>query len=135
MRSPSGYHDWNRATYVHLGGLTITWHGLTVAIGVLLGSLLAPRRARGSELPYEIPGPIAVGGVIGGRAFFVLEHRGPLLGSNGFTFDGGVILTALLLAISIRRKRLPLAYLDIVAAALSLRVAISRIGDIIDGEH
>ncbi len=125
--------------FVHLGGLTIAWHGLTVAIGVLLGALLAARWARGSGLSSDplnaIAALVAVGGLLGGRAFFLLEHGGPLIGSNGFTFDGGVILAALLLALYVRRKRLPLAYLDIVAAALPLGVAVGRIGDIINGEH
>ncbi len=125
--------------FIHVGGLTIAWHGLTVAIGVLLGALLAARWARGSELSgdplFAIAALVAVGGLVGGRAFFLLEHGGPLLGSNGFTFDGGVILAALLVALYVRRKRLSLAYLDVVAAALPLGVAIGRIGDIINGEH
>lgn len=125
--------------FIHVGGLTIAWHGLTVAIGVLLGALLAARWARDSDLSgdplYAIAALVAVGGLVGGRAFFLLEHGGPLVGTNGFTFDGGVIVAALLLALYVRRKRLPLAYLDIVAAALPLGVAIGRIGDIVNGEH
>lgn len=125
--------------FIHLGGLTIAWHGLTIAIGVLLGALLAARWARDSGLSsdplWSIAALVAVGSLVGGRAFFLLEHGGPLIASNGFTFDGGVILAALLLAIYVRRERLPLRYLDTVAAALPLGVAIGRIGDIINGEH
>ncbi|MDQ6804902.1 MAG: prolipoprotein diacylglyceryl transferase [Actinomycetota bacterium] len=125
--------------FIHLGGLSIAWHGLTVAIGGLLGGLLAARWIRQSELSteplYTIGVLVALGGLIGGRAFFLVEHGGPLIGTNGFTFDGGVILAAALIVLYVWRERLPLAYLDIVAAALPFGVAIGRVGDIINGEH
>lgn len=108
--------------FIHVGPLTIAWHGLTVAIGVVLGALVVARWIRHGNLPaeplYTIGALVAVGGVVGGRAFFLLEHGGSLIGSNGFTFDGGVILAALLIARYVWRKRLPLTYLDMVAAAL-----------------
>jgi phosphatidylglycerol:prolipoprotein diacylglycerol transferase len=65
----------------------------------------------------------------------VLEHGGPLFGTRGFTFDGGVILAALLIALYIWRERLGARYLDVVAFGLPLGVAVGRIGDVINGEH
>ena len=77
-----------------------------------------------------------------GRLFYLLEHDpggivppGTLLSSNGFTFDGGVILAALLIAGYVLRTGLSLSYLDAVAVGLPLGVAVGRIGDVINGEH
>ena len=124
---------------VHLGPVTIAWHGLTIAIGVLLGGLVAARFAReeglDSEELFGIALMLAIGGIVGGRLIYVLEHGGPLLGTTGFTFDGGVILAAVLIAVYVWRKRLSWRYLDAVAVGLPLGVAIGRIGDVINGEH
>jgi prolipoprotein diacylglyceryltransferase len=60
---------------------------------------------------------------------------GPLFGTRGFTFDGGVILAAALIVGYVWRERLSGLYLDAVAVGLPLGVAIGRIGDVINGEH
>jgi len=82
------------------------------------------------------------GGIVGARIFYVLEHDlGALIvperlfSSRGFTFDGGVILAAVLIAAYVKRNRLTAVYLDAGAAGLPLGVAIGRIGDVINGEH
>lgn len=124
---------------INLGPVTIAWHGLTIAIGIAVGALVAGRlaRARGldSDPLYPITGLLALGGIVGGRLFYVLEHGGPLLGSRGFTFAGGLILAAVLIAAYVWRSGLSAAYLDVVAVGLPLGVAIGRIGDVINGEH
>jgi phosphatidylglycerol---prolipoprotein diacylglyceryl transferase len=124
---------------LHLGPLTVAWHGLTIAIGILVGGLAAARfaRERGLDLDplYTIGGLLALGGIVGGRLFYVLEHGGPLFGTRGFTFDGGVILAAMLIALYVWRHRLGARYLDVVAVGLPLGVAVGRIGDVINGEH
>jgi len=84
----------------------------------------------------------ALGGIVGARIFYLLEHDpgallapDRLLSGNGFTFDGGVILAALLIAAYVHRTRLSGRYLDAAAFGLPLGVAIGRIGDVINGEH
>lgn len=125
--------------FIDLGPLTIAWHGLTIAIGILLGSMLATRwlRERGlsTDPLYTMTALLTVGGLVGGRLFYVAEHGGPLLGTTGFTFDGGVILAAILLFGYAWRRQLSARYLDAVAAGLPFGVAVGRIGDIINGEH
>ena len=124
---------------IHLGPLTLSWHGLTIALGILIGGLAASRWARERELNpeplYSLGLVLALGGVVGSRLFYVLEHGGPLLGTRGFTFDGGVILAAVLLAVYVWRTRLSGLYLDAIAVGLPLGVAVGRIGDVINGEH
>ena len=124
---------------IHLGPLTLAWHGVTIAIGVLVGALVAGRQARrrGLEIDplYAIAGLAVVGGLVGGRLFYVFEHGGALFGTRGFTFDGGVILAALSIFGYVWRQRVSGRYLDVVAVGLPLGVAIGRIGDVINGEH
>lgn len=124
---------------IHLGPLMISWMGLMTAIGIAVGALLAARGLRERRLPeeplYTLLGLVVVGAVVGARLFYVLEHGGPVLGTHGLTFFGGVILAAVLLLAYLWRKRLSFGYLDAIAAALPLGVAIGRIGDVIMGEH
>ncbi len=124
---------------IHVGPISIAWHGLTIALGVAVGYVAAARwvKARGldPERLQVLVGLLAVSGIVGGRLFFLLEHGGPLLGTRGFTFDGGFILAAVVLAVYVRRVRLDVMYLDAVALWLPLGVAVGRIGDLINGEH
>jgi len=131
---------------VHLGPLTLAWHGITIALGILIGGVAAARWLRAYDLSvepmYTFAGLAALGGICGARIFYLLEHDpggllAPerLLSSRGFTFDGGVILAALLIAAYVQRTGLSGRYLDAAAAGLPLGVAIGRIGDVINGEH
>jgi len=127
-----------------VGPITVAWHGLTIAIGVLIGGLAGARYARERGLDTEVLQKLAllliIGALIGGRLFYLAEH-GDLaepdrwFGTTGFTFNGGFIGAALLMAAYLRRRRLGAGYLDAVAAGLPLGVAIGRIGDVINGEH
>jgi phosphatidylglycerol---prolipoprotein diacylglyceryl transferase len=124
---------------IHLGPLTIAWHGLTIAIGIIVGGFVAGRCLRERRLDteplYVIGALAALGGLIGGRLFYVLEHGGPVIGTRGFTFDGGFILAGALIVGYVWRQGLTARYLDAVAVGLALGVAVGRIGDVINGEH
>jgi len=131
---------------IQLGPLTLAWHGLTIALGIVIGALAAARWLRERHLDvepmYNFGALAALGGIVGARIFYLFEHDpgglvvpGRLFSSHGFTFDGGVILAAVLIAAYVHRKRLGTRYLDACAAGLPLGVAIGRIGDVINGEH
>lgn len=124
---------------IHLGPLTLAWHGITIAVGILVGGLAASRWLRAREMDveplYNIAMLLTLGGIVGGRLFYVLERGGPLLGTEGFTLDGGFIAAGILLALYVRLARLDVRYLDGVALALPLGIAIGRLGDVINGEH
>ena len=129
---------------IHIGPVTLAWHGITIAVGILVGGLVASHYARERGLPpeplYTIGVILVVGALVGGRLYFLAE-RGELLdlgdwvGTRGFTFYGGFIAAAIGIGIHLWRARLTVAYLDIVACALPLGLAIGRIGDVINGEH
>lgn len=129
---------------IELGPVTIAWHGLTIAIGIVIGGIAvaydARRRGLEPDRVYAIGIILVIGALVGGRAFYLLEHGelddpGAWLGTTGFTFYGGFIAAAVGIAYYIRRRRLSLSYLDAIAAGLPLGLAIGRIGDVINGEH
>jgi prolipoprotein diacylglyceryltransferase len=61
---------------------------------------------------YAIGIILVIGALVGGRAFYLLEHGelddpGAWLATTGFTFYGGFIAAALGIVYYIRRRRLP----------------------------
>jgi phosphatidylglycerol---prolipoprotein diacylglyceryl transferase len=130
--------------YIKIGPVTLAWHGLTIAVGILVGGLAAAydarRRGLEAERLYAFGLILMVGALVGGRAFYLLEHGrlddlGAWFSSTGFTFYGGFIAAALGIVWYVRHERLSLSYLDAVAAGLPLGIAVGRIGDVINGEH
>jgi phosphatidylglycerol:prolipoprotein diacylglycerol transferase len=129
---------------IELGPVTIAWHGLTIAIGILVGGVAvaheARRRGLDPERVYAIGMILVIGALVGGRAFYLLEQGelddpGAWFGTTGFTFYGGFIAAALGIAYYLRRQRLSVSYLDAIAAGLPLGLAVGRLGDVINGEH
>lgn len=129
---------------IHLGPITLAWHGLTIALGVAVGGLVAGRDARRRGLdpaPLQAMAFILVlGGLVGSRIFYLAEHGGltdpsEWMATRGFTFYGGFILAGLGLAAYVRSQRFSLEYLDAIAVGFPLGYAIGRVGDIINGEH
>jgi phosphatidylglycerol:prolipoprotein diacylglycerol transferase len=129
---------------IELGPVTLAWHGLTIAIGILVGGLVAARDARRRGLDpeplYTVGVIVVIASLVGGRLYYLMEH-GQLLepsewvGTRGFTFYGGFIAAALGIAVFIWRRRLSVSYLDAIAVGLPLGLAVGRIGDVINGEH
>jgi phosphatidylglycerol---prolipoprotein diacylglyceryl transferase len=127
-----------------IGPVELAWHGLTIALGIVIGGLAAAHEARRRGLdpePLYMAGLIlTVAALVGGRLFYLAERGRVLepdewLGSRGFTFYGGFIAAALGIALYLRLRRLSVSYLDAIAAGLPLGIAIGRIGDVINGEH
>lgn len=129
---------------IELGPLTLAWHGLTIAIGIVIGGLVAGRWARRRGLETEPLQTMAVilvvSALVGSRIFYLAEHGELLepskwLGTRGFTFYGGLIAAALAIGAYVLRSRLSSAYLDAIAFGLPLGIAVGRVGDVINGEH
>ncbi len=129
---------------IELGPVTVAWHGLTIAIGIVVGGLVAGREARRRGLdpePLTTVGMIlVVSAMVGSRIYYLAEHGQLLepskwLGTYGFTFYGGLIAAALAITAYVMRRRLSVGYMDSIAVGLPLGIAIGRIGDVIYGEH
>jgi phosphatidylglycerol:prolipoprotein diacylglycerol transferase len=63
---------------IEIGPITIAWHGLMIAVGILVGggavAYDARRRGLNPERIYAIGLILVVGALVGGRAFYLLEH-------------------------------------------------------------
>jgi phosphatidylglycerol:prolipoprotein diacylglycerol transferase len=106
---------------IHIGPVTLAWHGVTIALGILIGGAVAGRYARERQLPPEplftIGMILVVSALVGGRLYYLAERGqlpdvGDWLGTRGFTFYGGFIAAALGIGIYLWRARLTVGYLD-----------------------
>ena len=133
---------------IHLGPLTLSWHGIFTAVGIFFGVALPVKLLRGriaEDDAYAIATWGVVGGIVGARLFHVAdrwsyyaEHPEQIL----FLWTGGIavwgaviggVLTGYLVA---RRRGVRVGETaDAAAPGLGLGLAIGRIGDIINGEH
>ena len=129
---------------IEIGPVTLAWHGLMIAVGICVGGIAAAydarRRGLEPERLFAMGLILTAGALVGGRAFYLLEHGrlddpGAWVSSTGFTFYGGFIAAAVGIAYYVRRERLSRSYLDAIAAGLPLGIAVGRIGDVINGEH
>lgn len=129
-----------------VGPVTLAWHGMTIAIGILLGAAVAVRYARSRGLDVErvqtLVMLLVVAGVLGARILYLLQHDpaglvepGEWLRSRGYSFYGALIAAPAAVAVYLRRKELSATYLDALAAGFPLGMAVGRIGDLISGEH
>ncbi len=129
---------------IELGPITLAWHGITIAIGIVVGGMVARHEARRRQLATEpleaMTVILVVGAIIGARAFYLAEHgllSDPTqwLSTTGFTFYGGFIGAGVGIALYVWRRRLSASYFDAIAVGVPLGVALGRIGDVINGEH
>src|SRR5438093_10481088 len=104
---------------IEVGPLSITWHGLMIAVGLVIGGWLASRYARERDLDREellnAVMVIALAGIVGARLLYLVQNdAGALLrpadwlGTRGFSFYGALILGTAAVALYLRRRELSL---------------------------
>jgi phosphatidylglycerol:prolipoprotein diacylglycerol transferase len=63
---------------IELGPITIAWHGLMIAVGIVVGGVAVAhdtrRRGLDADRVYTIGLILVFGAIVGGRAFYLLEH-------------------------------------------------------------
>ena len=132
---------------IHLLGISIKTFGVAFALGFVACGALVWRRlgelGRPRDWAYEITFAALLGGVIGARAYYVIEKFGTakndLIGSifsgSGLVWYGGAIGGAIGVIGWMRwRGVLELRMLDMCATALALGYAIGRIGCQVSGD-
>ena len=129
-------------------GLSIHYYGILIALGVLLGVLLAARRQKRMNLPPEtgldlalICLPVAV---VCARAYYVIfewsAYKDDLLSifnlrRGGLAIYGGVLGGALAVFVYSRIKKRPfLSLADLAAPSLALGQAVGRWGNFFNQE-
>jgi phosphatidylglycerol:prolipoprotein diacylglycerol transferase len=132
---------------IQLLGISIKTFGVMFALGFLACGAVVARRLRELERPadwaYEIVFAALIGGVVGARAYYLIENfsavKHDLLGSvfsgSGLVWYGGAIGGAIGVIGWMRwRGVLELRMLDMCATALALGYAIGRIGCQVSGD-
>ena len=132
---------------IQIFGLSIKTFGVTFALGFIACWGLVARRLRELGKPvdwsYEIIFAALVGGVVGARAYYLIQNydrvRHDLLGSvfsgSGLVWYGGAIGGAIgVIAWMCWRGTLELRMLDMCAIALALGYGIGRIGCQLSGD-
>ncbi len=132
---------------IHVLGISIKTFGVMFALGFLACGAVVARRLRELEKPvdwaYEIVFAALVGGVIGARAYYVIQNydavKHDLLGSifsgSGLVWYGGALGGAIGVIAWMRwRDALELRMFDMCATALALGYAIGRIGCQVSGD-
>ncbi len=131
-----------------LGGLSLTWHGLFVALGILAGlyvsATMARRRGFLEDDIYTVALVGVPAGIIGARILFVAENwrlfqDAPL---DAFRIDeGGISIYGALiggvvagLAYTMWRRLDIASALDVAAFGLILGMAIGRLGCLVAGD-
>jgi phosphatidylglycerol:prolipoprotein diacylglycerol transferase len=132
---------------IHLLGISIKTFGVTFALGFLACGAIIARRLRELEKPvdwaYEIVFAALIGGLVGARAYFVIENysqvKGNLIGSifsgSGLVWYGGAIGGAIVVVAWMRwRDMLNLVTFDMCVTVLALGYGIGRIGCQVSGD-
>ena len=133
-----------------IGGLEIAWHGVFTAVGVICGvgvaAFFARRAGISEDAIYNTALALVIGGIIGARALYVLEHLDQFrddpidvfsINAGGISIYGALIGGTLGGSAYALWRRLPRFGLmaDIAAMGGIIGMAVGRIGDIINGEH
>ena len=145
--------EWGITPSIDVGGLSVSPHGVGIAVGYLLGAQLMVRRARRFGGPEE--GDIwntlfyaLIGAIVGARLGYVFGHFSEvtdggddLLGvfkiyEGGISLLGGITGAVLAgLPYVVRHKMGFWRMTDLAAPGLALGIVIGRIGDLVIGDH
>ena len=133
---------------IELGPVSVSPHGLGIALGFLVGARVMLPRSRAKGIPDELVYPLftlaAIGAILGARLAYVLNHAGeydsPIevlqIWRGGISLLGGFFGAVLLAMPKIRRSRLSFwKVMDCAAPGMALGVVVGRLGDIVVGDH
>lgn len=145
MLSAISYHPIVR---IHLGPLSISPHGIGIALGFLVGARFMLPRSRAKDIPDELVYPLftlaAIGAIVGARVAYVLNHFSDYesvwdalqVWKGGISLLGGFVGAILFALPKIKKSGLSFwKVMDAAAPGMALGVTLGRIGDLIVGDH
>ena len=138
---------WQVLFTVPVLGVKVFGYGLMLFFAFLASMQLASRLARREKLDadviYDLALVVFVGGLVGARVFYVVQYWGVRVHSLLDVFrvwEGGIVLYGSIIGGAIafftfrRLRPFPLRpYLDVVAPALALGIAVGRFGCFLNG--
>ena len=132
---------------IDLFGLPVKTFGLMFALGFLAAGAIIQRRLRElgepEEWAYELTFSALVGGLVGARLYYVVQHTGDLadnplktlFGGSGLVWYGGALGGAIGVLLWARRRGMfDLRLLDMCCVPLALGYGIGRIGCQLSGD-
>src|SRR5947207_2072189 len=142
------YISYHPLVHVHIGPLSISPHGVGIAVGFLAGARLmlpeANRKGIRDEQVYALLTRAAIGAIIGARLAYVVNHAGDYssfwdifaVWQGGISLLGGIAGAIILALPKMRSERLSFwKVMDAAAPGIALGVIIGRIGDLIVADH
>jgi phosphatidylglycerol:prolipoprotein diacylglycerol transferase len=132
---------------IEIIGISIKTFGVMFALAFLACGAVVGRRLRELDKPvdwaYEIVFAALLGGVVGARAYYVIQNYsqvkhdliGSIFSGSGLVWYGGAIGGAIAVLVWMRwRQAFELRMFDMCATALALGYAIGRIGCQVSGD-
>jgi phosphatidylglycerol:prolipoprotein diacylglycerol transferase len=133
---------------IHIGPLSISPHGIGIAVGFLVGAWFMMPTSRAKGIPDDEVYPLftlaAIGAIIGSRVAYVVNHLGDYknvvdvfaVWKGGISLMGGIIGAILLAITRMRRRHLPFwELMDAAMPGLALGIFVGRTGDLIIADH
>ncbi len=133
---------------IEIGPLSISPHGIGIALGFLIGARLMLPAAKAKGIDEEDIYPLltlaAIGAIIGARLAYVVNHLGdyesPLdvlkVWQGGISLLGGFIGAVVLAGFGMRKRGISFwKLMDASAPGMALGVVVGRVGDLIVGDH
>ena len=133
---------------IDIGPLSISPHGLGIAVGFLLGASVFLRWCREAGLSddviYSLVNRAAVGSIIGARVAYVINHPGdfsnPLeifaVWKGGISLLGGIAGATLAGVPKMRKEGLSFwKVMDLAVPCVVMGIVVGRIGDLVIADH
>ncbi|MGH9041866.1 MAG: prolipoprotein diacylglyceryl transferase [Acidimicrobiia bacterium] len=133
---------------IEIGPLSISPHGVGIAVGFLLGATVFLRWCREAGLPddtiYSLVNRAAVGSIIGARVAYVINHPGdfsnPLeifaVWKGGISLLGGIAGAILAGVPKMRKEGLSFwKVMDLAVPCVAMGIVVGRIGDLVIADH
>lgn len=134
-------------TLFHIGPFLLTWQGLFIAVGLVVGMVVASKALRQTEIDSRVVEDLAIrvipAAIVGARLFYVADSWNyyavhPLeifaVTRGGAAIYGAVIFGTVVAFLFARRRHLPIGPLfDALAPAQAIGLALGRFGDLLSG--
>ena len=134
--------------HIEVGPLSISPHGIGIALGFLVGArLMLPEARRKGLAEDDVLACVtraAIGSLIGARLAYVVNHPGDYdsvldvlkVWQGGISLLGGFFGGILLAIPAMRKRRMSFwKLMDASAPGMALGVVVGRVGDLVVGDH